>query len=199
MGSSVRAELADLPQGWCHHGEQLLALLERAQPRVTVELGSWRGASAIAFARLVRTWGGVVYCVDTWMGDVNGGTKPGTPMMLTEFAGNLTRAGVAANVRIIPALTVDAARWWCGPPIDCLYVDADHTQASCAADLEAWWPHVAVGGLVAGDDYDNPMYPGVKAAWDTFEWMHGQHFQRVPTPNTQPPGMSLIFGVKELV
>jgi predicted O-methyltransferase YrrM len=196
----MRAELQGLPQGWVHHGEKLLALVAQHRPAVTVELGTWRGASAIALARLVRTWGGVVYCVDTWTGAVasgKGGTVAGAPAMLLECATNLVAAGVAPVVRLIPARTDQAAAAWRGD-IDFLYVDADHAEASVAADLTAWWPHLRAGGLIAGDDYDSPLYPGVVAAWDAFEHAQGQHFERFATPNTTPPGMRLIYGVKEV-
>ena len=195
----MRAELQHLPQGWFHHGEKILDLVEQHRPAVTVELGTWRGASAIALARLVRTWGGLVYCIDTWTGQVNGskgGTVAGAPAMILECATNLVAAGVAPAIRLIPTRTDAAAALWT-LPIDFLYVDADHSDASVTADLAAWWTHLRPGGLIAGDDYDNPMYPGVVAAWDRFEREQGQAFERFATPNTTPPGMRLIYGVKK--
>lgn len=183
------------PHTWFHHGEQMLDLLEAHRPMVTVELGAWRGGSAIAMARVVRQWGGVIHCVDTWMGNVNGGTAPGYPGMLLEAAAHMVARGVSASIRLIPALTVEAAAHWYGP-IDCLYVDADHTYESVLADLRAWWPHLRVGGLIAGDDYRSTLYPGLTQAWDEFEAEVGQTFARVDTPNTNPPGMALIYGVK---
>lgn len=195
----MRVELQALPQGWFHHGEKILELVEAQRPMVCVELGTWRGASAIALARLLRTWGGTLTCIDTWTGAVNGckaGTVAGTPTMLLECATNLVKSGVAPTVRLMPSRTIEAAAAW-REPIDFLYVDADHSEASVRADLAAWWPHLKVGGLITGDDYDNPMYPGVVIAWDAFEHEQGQRFERFATPNTQPPGMRLIYGVKD--
>ena len=103
--------------------------------------------------------------------------------------------GVAASIRLIVAPSVVAAACWHGP-IDCLYVDADHTEAAVAADLRAWWPHLKRKGLIAGDDYHNPTYPGVARAWDAFELDAAQTFTRIETPDTEPPGMVLIYGVK---
>jgi hypothetical protein len=63
-------------------------------------------------------------------------------------------------------------------------------------DLETWWPFLKVGGLIAGDDYDDidgiPEL-GVTAAWDAFEVTHNQVFHRTPTPGF---GGRLIWGVK---
>jgi predicted O-methyltransferase YrrM len=194
--------LVDLPAAsptqasWFHHGEQLLALVEQHCPLVTVELGTWRGGSAIALARVVRAWGGVVYCVDPWA------SGPGYPT-IHETAAHMTARGVAASIRLIVAASVEAAACWRGP-IDCLYIDADHTYDAVSADLTAWWPYLIRGGLIAGDDYQNPHYPGVTRAWDDFETAvrpcvrarERQGFARVATPDTDPPGMALIYGVK---
>jgi predicted O-methyltransferase YrrM len=196
----MRHELERLPQGWFHHGEKILDLMEQYRPAVTVELGTWKGASAIAMARLAKSWGGVIFCIDTWAGQVSGsrgGTVPVRPAMLAEGATNLMAAGVAPAVRLIPSRTDAAAALW-NLPIDFLYVDADHTKPSVRTDLDLWWPHLKTGGLVAGDDYDSPLYPGVREAWDEFEYDNGQHFDRFATPNTNPPGMRLVYGLKEV-
>jgi len=155
--------LADLPQGWFNHGERALALIEQYRPVVCVELGTWRGASAIATARVVRRWGGRLTCIDTWAAG-----PVGPPTMLTECEANLAAAAVA-NVDLVVSRSVEAAAQWAGGSIDYLYVDADHSEQSVTDDLAAWWPHVRVGGLVAGDDYGDPVYPGVTTAWDKFE------------------------------
>jgi MMP 1-O-methyltransferase len=167
--------------------------LDEHRPQVVVELGSWLGASAIGMARSVRRWGGTVTCVDTWAGELNddGGSPAGKPpLMLLSCARAIVDAGVSASVRLIPAMTTEAARCWT-QPIDFLYVDADHSHAAVRADLEAWVPHVKPGGVIAGDDYNHPRYPGVRTAWDAFERAHGFRFERTP-PN--PHGLQLIYG-----
>lgn len=191
--------LRDLPQGWFHHGEQILALLEKHRPAVCVELGSWRGASAIAMARVLRQWHGTLTCVDTWTGDAfkggmgyEGRPASSVPEMVTECAGNLVAAEVSASVRLIVAPTVDAAKWW-AQPIDFLYIDADHEFASVLADLEAWVPFVKPGGLITGDDYENPSFPGVHLAWNYFALEYG--FVLEPCAN-HAMGWPLIVGTK---
>ncbi len=191
-------DLSDLPQGWFNHGAQMLALLETVRPVVVVELGSWLGASAIAMARMVRRWGGTVTCVDTWCGELDdNGTSVDpagkTPLMLLSCARSMVQAGISANVRLIPATTVDAAKHWRGP-IDFLYVDAGHGYADVKADLAVWVPHVRKGGVIAGDDYDHPRYPGVKLAWDEFEQAHGLSLVRFQSEPPRRDGIRLIYG-----
>src|SRR4026208_1626716 len=96
------------------------------------------GASAIPVARSIRRWGGTLYCVDTWAGDVHD-PDPGrlwAPWMLVSCARSLMDAGVGGNVRLIPATTRAAAEWW-RQPIDYLYIDAAHDYASVRADPRA--------------------------------------------------------------
>ena len=190
---SVGEDLENLPHGWFNHGPEILALLEQYRPSVVVELGSWQGASAIAMARTVRRWGGTVTCIDTWAGELNddGGSPAGkSPLMILSCAREMVQAGVSASVRLIPATTVDAARCW-NQPIDFLYIDADHSESGCFADLTWWVPHVRPGGLVVGDDYNHPRYPGVKLAWDDYEQTHGLMLTRGPA---LPNGLQLIYG-----
>jgi predicted O-methyltransferase YrrM len=193
---AIRPELDDLPHGWFNHGQLVLALLEQHRPRVVVELGSWMGASAIAMARSVRRWGGTVTCVDTWAGELDdsGGSEGGkSPLMLLSCARSIVFAGVSASVRLIPALTREAAACW-SEPIDFLYVDADHSHAGTLADLEAWGPHVKPGGLIVGDDYEHRLYPGVKTAWQAFAKDTGLTVT-VSAPDHH--GIRLVYGIKE--
>ena len=193
---AAHSELENLPQGWFHHAHKILSLLEQHRPHVVVELGSWLGASAIAMARSVRRWGGTVTCVDTWAGELNddGGSDGGkTPLMIHSCARSMVEAGVSASVRLIPAMTVDAALYWHGP-IDFLYIDADHSHDGVTTDLYSWVPHVRPGGLIAGDDYSHPLYPGVSTAWDAFEEAHGLRLTRHQSDPPHPQGIQLIYG-----
>lgn len=189
----MRAELLNLPQpNWFHHGPQILELLDEHKPMICVELGSNRGCSAIGTARVIQQWGGRLTCVDRWNAHSGNGF-----VGIEDFASNIQQAGVARFIRIICADTVDAARGW-KSKIDYLYVDAGHTYDECTADLEAWWPFVRVGGLIAGDDYDDPYgIPelGVTRAWDEFEKRHGQEFQRTTTQDLVHASR-LIWGIK---
>ena len=185
-------------QGWFNHGQKILELVKEHRPKVCVELGTWQGASAVPVARMIQRWNGTLTCVDTWGGnlDDNGGSMPGqVPIMLLSCARAIVEAGVGAHVRLIPSMTSEAAKYW-AEPIDFLYVDADHGYEGCRADLEAWWPFVKPGGLVIGDDYDHPRYPGVKQAWDEFEAENNLTLTR---HQSNPPlfgGVQMIYGLK---
>src|SRR6185312_9757978 len=110
-------ESAKIP-GWFHHGSKILSLIEEHRPKVCVELRTWQGASAIPVARSIQRWGGTLTCIDTWSGELNedGGSEANkVPVMLFACARRVVEAGVAANVRLIPATTVEAAKYWTTP------------------------------------------------------------------------------------
>ena len=64
---------------------------------------------------------------------------------------------------LVRETTLDAARNF-RRPIDFVFIDADHGYEGVRDDLEAWWPHVRPGGIVAGHDFDQPEWPGVRKA-----------------------------------
>lgn len=193
----MRPELLNLPEpNWFHHGVQILDLLDRYRPMTCVELGSNRGCSAIAVARMIRQWGGLLTCVDLW-------TPGPSEVGIEVFAHNIVAAGVSPTIRMVHAKTADAAEQWRGD-IDYLYVDADHSYEGCMADLEMWWPHLRIGGLIAGDDYGDPHGDGrMSQAWDDFEQRLGVKFRRTLSPELlgcqcEPCKKSpLIWGVKQ--
>jgi predicted O-methyltransferase YrrM len=189
----IAVALDPLTQGWFHHGDQILALVEKHHPKVCVELGTWQGASAIPVARAIRRWGGTLTCVDTWGGSIDGDPSNTQPWMLLSCVRNMKQAGVSGNVRLIPSTTADAALWW-NEPIDYLYVDADHTYEGVKADLWAWVPHLKPGGILLGDDYGSRIFPGVAEAWDEFERVHELAFTRYQSNPPNPQGVQLIYG-----
>uniref|UniRef100_A0A383WBA9 O-methyltransferase domain-containing protein n=1 Tax=Tetradesmus obliquus TaxID=3088 RepID=A0A383WBA9_TETOB len=47
-------------------------------------------------------------------------------------------------------------------PLDYVYVDARHDYCGTLEDIQAWWPLIRPGGIMAGHDYENA--PDVKQA-----------------------------------
>jgi len=62
--------------------------------------------------------------------------------------------------------SVQAARHFADASLDAVILDADHTYEAVRDDLAAWVPKVKPGGIVVGDDYRHPVYPGVAMAVD---------------------------------
>jgi hypothetical protein len=136
-----------------------------------VEVGCWLGASVIPLAKALKKLGrrGVlVYAVDTF----DGGPSA-TPEMrqlvadrggslFEDFRANLVIHGVEDFVVPMQLSSLEAAQRFRPESVHCVTIDADHTEASVAADITAWLPRVRVGGVLAGHDYAD--YVGVAAA-----------------------------------
>lgn len=65
--------------------------------------------------------------------------------------------GVAdENIGVLSLLemsTVGSAELFDDGVVDLVFIDADHSYEAVVADIEAWWPKVRDGGLLAGHDY----------------------------------------------
>lgn len=64
-----------------------------------------------------------------------------------------------------------AGRDWTGGALDLLFIDGDHSYAGCKADIDAWFPHIAPGGIIAFHDSGAPQCAGVNQAIS--EWYAG--------------------------
>lgn len=171
--------------GWMRRVE-LAWLAERAQHcDVVVEVGNWKGRSLRALGDHVR---GVVYGVDGYLDPLEDTDQTcrelaerGPDAIDAECRHNLRDLIDAGRVVLVRAEARDgaarvAARLG-GPYADLVFIDADHTEAGCRRDIEAYAPLVRPGGILAGHDYGERAHPGVKAAVDA---AFGHRVQRGP-------------------
>lgn len=132
--------------------------------RRIVEIGSYRGKSAIIMA---RGSGGVarITAIDPHMvGNDNPrfGFDHADRAALQAAA---ERCGVREQIHEMVMTSRQALDQWDGSPIDLLWVDGDHSEEAARFDLEAWGAFVSPGGTIAAHDY-GPRFPGVIRAWD---------------------------------
>lgn len=73
------------------------------------------------------------------------------------------------RVQIIKSDTVEAAKLVADGSLDFVFIDADHSYEGCKRDIEAWFPKVRSGGMVAGHDYSLD-WPMVMKAVDEKKW-----------------------------
>lgn len=186
VGFDARRHRPDV-QGWGSDDPVFRALIAELRPNLIVEVGSWKGASAIHMAGLCREFGLTtrIVCVDTWLGSSEHvlGRRPGWrsslrprngyPQLYFTFLANVVRAGHAD--RIVPfANTSDTAAAVLaekGLRPELIYIDAAHDEAAVWRDLSNYWPLLAPGGVLLGDDFAN--YPGVRRAAMRFALEHG--------------------------
>jgi predicted O-methyltransferase YrrM len=141
-----------------------LANQARTHSRI-VEVGSWMGRSTTALA--VNT-PGMVWAIDTWEGSEELkpllADKPSNWLFET-FKANL---GSYCDVVVPMRMTsLEGAKTLSDRKFDMIFIDASHDYESVRADIEAWRPLCASGGLFCGHDYAT-AWPGVMQAVDEF-------------------------------
>ena len=156
---ALRLDAALRVEGYMSEAElRWLAGEARHRSRV-VEVGSWLGRSARALA---DNAGGVLYCVDLWDGNlapnVPGGGRSGDEVYAA-FRENMR----GANFTAARMASLDAARVLSSYRFDMIFLDADHSYEAVSADILAWKPLLAAGGLLCGHDY-SAEFDGVRRA-----------------------------------
>ncbi len=156
-------------QGWMAYIE-LEWLATQAEKRTHIlEVGSWMGRSTRALADNTR---GVVYAVDPW--SIEQQTHPdliaaqqGKPKdwLFQQFCENMKDFNVLdpAKRTVIPVrlTSLEAAKSFKqslradGTPFafDMIFIDGSHDYVDVKADIEAWLPLLAEGGVICGHDY----------------------------------------------
>ena len=180
--------LLDTPvdlQGWGSDDPVFGRLIAEVRPELIVEVGSWKGASAIHMSGLLKKYGidGNVLCVDTWLGSLEQWLNPtdtqngrfelfrvhGHPIGLyCQFMSNVKQSGFADVITPFPTTSHIAARWLAakGVKADLIYLDGSHEYEDVLQDLQDYWPLLSEKGVLFGDDYASE--PGVKKAVEEF-------------------------------
>lgn len=139
------------------------ALLRRLASEVArgciVEVGSFRGKSAVALAFGVRDQDTErrppIYCIEPhrpfigFYGGVFGPADRGA------FYEAMCRTGAFNQVALVNLLSEDVTPNW-NQPVGLLFVDGDHRYQGVKRDFDCWDRHVIVGGIVAFDDASDP-------------------------------------------
>lgn len=156
--------------GWGSDAPIFSELIAEVRPRLIIEVGSWKGASAIHMAGVCTTLGldARIVCVDTWLGSLEFWTDPedrtrygaldhlfGYPRVFYQFLANVVQTGHADRILPFPQTSQIAARWFAGHGVqaDLIYLDGSHDEGDVAADIRAYLPLVRPGGVLFGDDW----------------------------------------------
>lgn len=88
-----------------------------------------------------------------------------------------TLAPFAARCELVKSSSLEFAKRFKGEA-DFVYIDGDHSYSAVSEDVMAWFPRVALGGLLCGHDYNTA---GCIKAVDEFRTMFG-----LPIATNQP-------------
>jgi hypothetical protein len=182
--------------GWGSDAPIFRALISELRPRLIVEVGSWKGASAIHMAGICKDerLGTQLICVDTWLGSLEMWTDPndpdrygsllrrwGYPTLYEQFLSNIINTGHINCIVPFPQTSLIAARFLAHHQVqaDLIYIDASHDETDVLADMRAYWPLVRAGGILFGDDwgvFDGAITRAVQAFGQPYEVIEGRHW-----------------------
>lgn len=157
------------PQGWGSEHRVFSDLVATTRPEVIIEVGTWKGASAITMAKACQSEGlnTKIYCVDTWLGAVEFWTdfahtpernlmqKNGYPSIYYQFLSNVVHAGLQDIIIPIPNTSAIATKILkaMGVKAQLIYIDGSHDYEDVKADIRAYRELLAPGGIMFGDDF----------------------------------------------
>jgi hypothetical protein len=162
--------------GWFDYQDLYDEQVARARNgAVFVEIGAYLGRStAYLTSRILRAGKSVrVYVIDLWDGWFHHDAQFSRPMnegadVFWHFMHNLRSAGLDSVLCPLKMDSVQAASLFEDGSVDFVFLDGDHGYEPLKCDLAAWFPKVKPGGVLAGHDYVNDDFPGVRQAADEF-------------------------------
>jgi predicted O-methyltransferase YrrM len=147
---------------------QFIQELARKLPKnsIVVETGTGAGRVSCVIALAIAGKHSTLYTVDNYsqLGKY-GGYGDWTPRSAKESAASLN---VDGHIQFIEGNSAEVGKTF-DKPIDMLYLDGTHRYAEVCREIDAWYPHVNPGGIIAGHDFDPNCDDGrnvIKAIFD---------------------------------
>lgn len=173
-------------QGWNGTSDVFSNLIDETNPTTIIEVGTWKGQSAITMAQHLKARGlnSKLYCVDTWLGALEffdetlgclslENTRKerdlmyvnGYPNVYYQFLSNVVHTRNTEIIVPIPNTSLIASRYFKNHKIEAemIYIDGSHEYDDVCLDLDAYFPLLKSGGVIFGDDYVNEWFGVVRA------------------------------------
>ena len=155
--------------GWLddHEGQALWEWTRMTKLDV-LEVGSWKGRSSTYLGAAVQSTKQYrhAFCVDHFKGSREHESMFGKDIWtFPEFMENMIRLELLGWVIPITVTSQEAVRGW-NRPLGLVFIDGGHDADLVKIDVEAWEPHLAVGGVIA---FHDAGMAGVDAGTDYIE------------------------------
>jgi predicted O-methyltransferase YrrM len=177
-GFPVEAWQPEDPHVWDSRHEWFHKMIDELRPRIIIEVGSFKGGSAIHMATRLKELGldAAIVCVDTWLADkwlwLDPYWKPhlhfahGRPDYYNVFMRNVIEAGLTEYIVPLPMPSQAAARMLFQLDVSAqmVYIDGSHERRDVYLDLQNYYDNLLdKGGVMLMDDVDfaNPMFEGL--------------------------------------
>jgi len=159
-------------QGWSADHYIFEELITKYKPKSIIEVGTWKGASAIHMANICKKnkLNSKIYCVDTWLGgiehyrgyveknpicDLN--IKYGYPNLYYQFLSNVFITNNQDTITPIPNTSYIGYKILEYNKIkaDLIYIDGSHEYNDVYSDVRYYYKLLNNHGVIFGDDYDD--------------------------------------------
>ena len=160
-------------QGWGTNKSTLNGLIDEIKPYLIIEVGTWKGQSAINMANHVKKTGMdcKIVCVDTWLGSLEHirtmPLKNGYSTLYYQFLFNVKETENTDIIIPFPNTSAVAFQWFEKNNIkaDIVYIDGSHNYEDVYYDITHYYKLVRGGGILCGDDF---KWRGVEMAVNHF-------------------------------
>lgn len=179
IDKTIYDNLKLLPQqlmGWNGNKPIFRQLIEKIKPATIIEVGSWKGQSAINMGKTVKELelNTTIHCVDTWLGAIefwttgkntderNLLTTNGYPQVYFQFLSNVVHNNLQDVILPFPNTSENGYRYFKYNNITAqmIYIDASHEEDDVYKDLNNYYELLDYNGILFGDDYQKD-WPGV--------------------------------------
>lgn len=168
-------------QGWHGNDPIFQKLISEIKPDNILEIGTWKGQSAINMGKIIKNLGlnSTLVCVDTWLGSVDfiGAenrldqerdclTTFGYPQIYYQFLANVIYHNLDDTIVPFPQTSSIALDWFNIHNIkfDLIYIDGSNNYEDIYVDIKNSWNILNKNGLIFGDDFSHNNFTGIKNA-----------------------------------
>lgn len=157
--TAMRAGHVDVKHKQMAVNEQAVVLSALAQSVASpncrlLEVGTWCGDSAMVLGSVAKKYGGRLYCVDWWKGNV--GTElhdiADSQDIYSLFWKRVRDQGLDDTIIPLRGKSEDVSGILLPEAFDLIYIDADHRFDNVMRDIQTFAPLVREGGILCGDD-----------------------------------------------
>lgn len=164
-----------LQPSWGSEHPWLRETIDRVQPQIIIEVGTFLGRSALHMGEHIKALGldSAIICVDTWLGDEHHWLEPevrhllehryGRPEFYHTFCANVWGSNLQETIIPLSMDSISGARLLSrlGVKADMIYVDGGHVGGEVYRDLVNFWSLLRPGGAMLMDDYGDGRFQGL--------------------------------------
>lgn len=146
--------------GWYFSYSKFYDFIAEQNFDTLVEVGVWKGHSISYLAK--TNPGKSIYAVDSF-----------DESYQEQYNNTLTSTNTRELIEDIQGYSWECADKFEDSGVDFVFIDADHSYDAVVKDINAWYPKVRAGGILAGHDYYPGTFEGVVKAVNEFTQSKG--------------------------